>query len=72
MAKLKLKSGKELELELVEKDDGSVEVKVVGDCAGHIAKIKPSGYLYREPHIKSDIGFKLDDQYRIKLAKNSW
>ena len=70
MAKLRLKSGKEVELELRENRDGSVSVKAVGVVAGLIVKIKSSGYLYQEPGVEGGTGLKLDDRDRIKLAKN--
>ena len=72
MAKLRLKNGKEVEISVRENDDGSVTMRVIGVAAGAILKIKPSGYLYREPSVDESIGLKLNDQYKIKLAKNAW
>ena len=69
MATLILRDGETLELELEERGDGSVCVKIVGDTnCPYLVTFTKNGRLFRHHCVNGEKGFRLKDSGQLKLA----
>ena len=71
MAKLRLKSGREIEIEAIE-EGNEVKIVVMGEnrCPlNYLLKFKSSGYIRRNMFVSNQYGFKLNDAGKIRMVK---
>lgn len=71
MAQLRLRSGQEIDIELEEDANGSVNVTATKEgVVNHLLQFKSSGYICRNRFIEDRYGFKLDNQWKkIRMVK---